>query len=127
MQEYKELVNRVVSNIFETNPILEQEGIPGPASYFYIVIELDNTELFELGIHDIKKWTRKEKLIPFEKPPWAEQNNYTVIGQKIKKVIERDPEEYYDGSLSVLLENGIYFEHQSTNGDQLFIDLFNEE
>lgn len=127
MLEYRSIIGRVVTNIYETESEVVQDGIPGPASFFYIVVELDNSELLELGAHRITKWTKSIKLIPFENPPWAEQNNYTVVGQKIKKVIERDPEEYYDGSITVLLENGIYFEHQCCNGDQLFIDEYSEE
>ncbi len=123
----EEVVGRTITNIFETKPSIVQEGIPGPASYFYIVIELDGSDLYEFGAHEISNWTRDDNLIPFEKSAWAVQNDFNVIGKRITKVIQRDFEEYYDGSLTLLLENNIILEHQTTNGDQLFIDEFNGE
>lgn len=123
----EELVGRTITNIFETKPSIVQDGIPGPASYFDIVIELDKSDLYEFGAHDISNWTKDDNLIPFEKPAWAIQNNFKVIGKRITKIIQRDSEEYYDGSLTLLLENNVILEHQTTNGDQLFIDEFNEE
>ena len=123
----KAIIGRTITNIFETKPSIVQDGIPGPASYFDIIIELDGLDLYDLGAHKISIWTKNDNLIPFEKPAWAVQNNFNVVGEKIAKVIQRDPEEYYDGSLTLLLENNIFLEHQTTNGDQLFIDEFKEE
>lgn len=123
----KELVGRTITNIFETKPSFMQEGIPGPATYFYIVLELDGLDLIELGAHEISKWTKDDQLIPFEKPVWAVQNDFTIIGKRITEAIQRDSEVYFDGSLTLLLENNLILEHQVSNGDQLFIDEFNEE
>jgi len=123
----EELIGRTITNIFETKPSIVQDGIPGPASYFDIVLELDGSDLYELGAHEISNWTNADTLVPFEKPAWAVQNNFNVVGEKIAKVIQRNPEEYYDGSLTLLLGNNIFLEHQTTNGDQLFIDEFKEE
>lgn len=111
----KELIGRTISNIFETDPSIDQEGIPGSASYFFIVLELDKSELYELGAHSTSIWTRSDNLKPFENPSWAEQNNYVVLGKKITKVIQRDSEEYYDGSLTLVLENDLIVEHQTSN------------
>lgn len=122
----QELIERTLTNIFETKPSLVQEGIPGPASYFCIVIEIDGSDLFELGAHEILDWTKKDKLLPYEKTAWEIQNNFSVLGKKVTKVIQRDSEEYYDGSLTLLLENNLIVEHQTTNGDQLFIDEYGE-
>lgn len=123
----QELIGRTVSNIFETEPSVDHEGIPGPASYFHIVIELDHNERYELGAHGISVWTKSDHLKSFENPPWVEENNYVVIGKEITKVIQRDSEEYYDCSLTLVLENNLILEHQTSNGDQLFIGEFNEE
>jgi hypothetical protein len=120
----EKLVGRTITNILETIPSDVQEGIPGPASFFYIVIELDGADLFELGAHGISGWTKKDKLVPFEKPAWAVQNQFNVIGKKITRVIQRDPKEYYDGSLTLLLEGNLIIEHQTSNGDQLVISTF---
>ncbi|TDP57379.1 hypothetical protein [Flavobacterium dankookense] len=123
----QELIGRTLTNIFETKPSLVQEGIPGPASYFDIVIEIDGSDLFELGAHEILDWTKKDKLTSYEKSAWEVQNNFNVIGKKVTKVIQRDSEEYYDGSLILLLENNLMIEHQTTNGDQLFINKYKAE
>jgi len=123
----QELIGRTLTNIFETTPSVVQEGIPGPASYFDIVIEIDSSDLYELGAHEILNWTKNNKLIPFEKPAWAIQNNFNVIGKRVAKVIQREAEEYYDGSLTLILENNLILEHQTTNGDQLFIDEYEED
>lgn len=123
----EELAGRTITNIFETKPSIIEDQMLGLASYFCIVIEIDNSELLELGAHKILNWTRDDLLLPFEKPAWAVQNNFEVIGKKITRVIQRDPKEYYDGSLTLLLDNNIIIEHQTTNGDQLFIDKFNED
>src|SRR5689334_12029836 len=97
----QEFIGRIVTNLFETDPSLVQDGIPGKSSYFYIVIELDGSDLYELGAHTISKWTRDDNLIP------ALQNDLGVIGKRITRVIQRDSEEYYDGSLILLLENNV--------------------
>ncbi len=123
----QELIGRTLTNIFETKPLLVQEGLSGPASYFYIVIEIDGSDLYELGAHKILDWKEKGELIPYEKSAWEIQNNFIVIGKKVTKVIQQDPDEYYDGSLTLLLENNLILEHQTTNGDQLFIDKYVEE
>lgn len=123
----EELIGRTLTNIFETKSPIVQDGIPGPASYFDIVIEVDDSELYELGAHDILKWTKNDKLIPYEKSAWEVQNDLNAIGKRITKVIQRDSDEYYDGSLTLLLENNLILEHQTTNGDQLFIDEYRED
>jgi hypothetical protein len=117
----QELLGRTVTNVFETEPTIIQDGIPGPASYFDIVLELDGSDLYELGAHQISKWTKHTTLIP------VIQNDLGVLGKRITKVIQKDSEEYYDGSLTLLLENNISLEHQTTNGDQLHIDNFKGE
>ena len=119
----QELIGRTLTNIYETTPSLVQEGIPGLASYFHIVIEVDGSDLFELGAHEILDWAKKDKLIPYEKSSWEIQNNFNVIGEKITKVIQRDSKEYYYGSLTLLLENNLIVEHLTSNGDELFIDI----
>lgn len=123
----EKLVGRTITNIFETKPSILQEGLLGTASFFTIILEIDGSELYELGAHGISTWTRDDHLIPFDKPAWSIQNEFNVIGEKIKTIIQRDSAEYYDGSLTLVLENNIILEHQTTNGDQLFIDTFNEE
>lgn len=123
----QELIGRTLTNIFETKPSLVHDGIPGPASYFDIIIEIDGSDLFELGAHNILPWTKKDKLIPYKKAAWEIQNNFSVLGKKVNKVIQRDSEEYYDGSLTLLLENNLLVEHQTTNGDQLFIDEYQDK
>ena len=125
--KHQELVGRTITNIFETKSSIVHDGIPGPASYFDIVIELDKSDLYELGAHDISNWNKDDYLIPFEKSAWAIQNNFKVIGKRITKIIQRDSEEFYDGSLTLLLENSTILEHQTTNGYQLFIDEFEEQ
>jgi len=127
MRNNEEFIGRTITNIFETKNSLVQDGIPGPASFFHIVIELDSSELYELGDHNISNWTKNDKLFPYEKSAWEIQNNFTAVGQKISKLIQRDSEEYYDGSLTILLENNVIIEHQTTNGDQLFIGEYNIE
>ncbi len=123
----QELIGRTLTNIFETKPSSVIESIPGPASFFYIVIEIDCSNLYELGAHEVLDWTKKDRLIPYEKPTWAIQNKYNVIGKKITRVIQRNYEDYYyDGSLSLLFENNLILEHQTTNGDQLFIGKYEE-
>lgn len=117
----QELVGRTVTNIFETKVYSVQDGIPGPASYFDIVVEIDRSDLYELGAHSISKWKKNENLIP------AVQNDPDIIGQRITKVIQRDPEEYYDGSLILLLESNFVIEHVTTNGDQLQFGEFDDE
>lgn len=123
----QELIGRTLTNTFETKPSLVLDGIPGPASYFYVVIEIDGSDLFELGAHEILPWAKKDNLISYEKSGWEVQNNFIVIGKKVVKVIQRDSEEYYDGSLTLLLENNLILEHQTTNGDQLFIGQYESE
>ncbi len=122
-----ELIGRTITKIFETKPSIIQEGIPGPASYFHIVIELDDSNLYELGAHKISKWTSNEYLMSYEPSNLEVRNNFQVIGKRISKVIQRDSEVHYDGSLTLLMENNIIVEHQAGNGDQLFINEFNEE
>lgn len=121
------LLGRTITNIFETKPIIVQDGIPGPAHYFHIVIEIDRTDLFELGAHEILLWKKKDKLIPYEKSSWEVQNNLNVIGKFITGFIQKDSEEYYDCSLTLLLNNDIIIEHQTTNGDQLYINEFRDD
>jgi hypothetical protein len=87
----------------------------------------DNSELYELGAHQISNWTRNDKLIAFKKPAWAVQNKFDVIGKKIVRVIQKDPKEYYAGSITLLLDNNIIMEHLTSNGDELHIDEFYEE
>ena len=115
-----------MTNIFETKVSHVQEGFPGPASYFEIVIEIDNSDLFELGAHSIKNWTKKDVLFPYERSSWEVQNNFIVLGKKVTKVIQRDSEEYWDGSLTLIMENNLIVEHQTANGDQLFIGEYEE-
>lgn len=116
------LIGRIITNIFETKPSIVQDGIPGPAAYFNIVIEVDGSDLYDLGAHEISIWTKNDDLIPFGKPAWAAQNDLDVIGRRITKVIQKDSKEYYDGSLTLILDNNFILEHQTGNGDQLFID-----
>lgn len=123
----EEIIGRTITNIFETRPSIVHEGIPGPASYFDIVIELDGSDLYSLGAHEISVWTKDDDLVPFVKPAWAVRNDFDVIGRKITRVIQKDSKECYDGSLTLLLDNNIILEHQTANGDQLFIDEFEEE
>jgi hypothetical protein len=120
----KDIVGRTITNIFQTKSSAAQDGIPGQALYFNMIIELDGFDLYDLGAHEISIWTKRDQLVPFEMPAWAVQKDFKVIGRIISKVIQRDPEEFYDGSLTLLLENNIILEHQTTNGDQLFIDQF---
>ena len=110
-----------MTNVFETEPSIVQDGIPGPASYFYIVVELDGADLYELGAHDISKWTKGDNLIR------AIKNDPDIIGQRIVRVIQKDSEEYYDGSLILLLASNFVIEHVTTNGDQLQCGEFDDE
>ena len=122
----QELIGRTLTNILQTVPSIVQEGIPGPASYFYIVIEIDGSTLYELGAHEISNWTKKDKLISYEKSAWEIQNNFDVIGKKVAIIIQRDSEDFYDGSLTLVMESNLILEHQTTNGDQLIIAEYRE-
>lgn len=116
----QELIGRTVTNIFETEPSLVQDGIPGLASFFYIVIELDGCDVYELGAHEVYNWTKTNTLM-------AIKNDPDIIGQKIVRVIQKDFEENYDGSLILVLESNFTIEHVTTNGDQLCFSKFEEE
>ena len=93
-------------------------GRPG---YFSIVIELEGGAKYELGPHDISEWNSPEKLIRTKPTFREEQQKLTYKDQLIKEILRGDPEVDYDGSLILVLENGVTLEHQTTNGDQLYI------
>lgn len=123
----RNIVGRKLTNIFETEQSELQEGIPGPAVFFQIVIELDNQELFELGVHQISKWKQSNKLFKYKNSPWEKENNFNFLNLKIAKVLHRNPEENHEGSLTIILENNVMIEHQCGNGDQLFIDKYSDD
>lgn len=125
--DYSALIGRTITNVFETETYSEQDGIPGAASYFDIIIELDHSELFELGAHEINPWNKQVAVNSFKRSSWEIENDINIIGKKIVKVIHRDSEEYYDGSLTLLLENNLIMEHQTTNGDLLFIHEYDPD
>lgn len=120
----EELTGRTITNIFVTRRSSSLEGIPGTASFFCIVLEINNTNLYEIGAHEIFPWVKEDELIPYKKTAWQVENDLDVVGKKIARVIKRDANEYYDGSLTLVMDNNVSVEHQVTNGDQLFIDMF---
>ena len=116
------IIGKMIHEIYETDPSFGEGFLEsGRSHYFSIVIELKDETKFELGVHEIKEWNSKENLIRSEGTYWALENKLEYRNQIIKTIIHRDPNEDYDGSLTLILENNVILEHQSTNGDQLFI------
>ena len=122
------IIGKKIIEIYETETSKGEDlfGL-GFAHYFSIVIEFEDKTRFELGVHDITPWQSNERMTPSKGSSWAEEHNLQYKGKKIKKIIRRDPQEYYDGSLTLVLENDILLEHQCCNGDQLFIDKFKQD
>ena len=50
------IIGKELTGIYESKNQITQPGIPGPASFFKIVIELNSTEHYELGAHEIYEW-----------------------------------------------------------------------
>lgn len=96
------------------------------AQYFQIILKLEDNTLIELGVHQLKDWTSNEALRKIEGTSWALENGLDYKNKTIKEIIERDPDEFFDGSLTLVLENDVILEHLSTNGDQLFIGTVDE-
>jgi hypothetical protein len=115
------IIGKVLTGIYESRNQSSQSGILGTASFFSIVIELNGVEHYELGAHGIVEWDYREEMVLCENSNWAEQNNIEVIGQKIKSILKKDEDDTELNTLSLLLENGAFVEHEIGNGDQLFI------
>ena len=121
--EVEFIIGKKIKEIYETKPSSGESFFGyGKASYFKIVVALEDGNKFELGPHNILPCNSTERLFRSEGTVWASQNNLEYKNQTIVSVIKRDAEEYYDGSLTLVLENNIILQHQCCNGDQLFID-----
>jgi|SRR5688572_9218517 len=116
------LIGRKIIEIYETIHTYGEDLLGlGQPHYFQIVLELEDKTKFELGLHEIKEWNSEENLIPSKGTSWAIQNNLKYKNQIIKRIIERDSNEYFEGSLTIVLDNNVILEHQCSNGNQLFI------
>jgi hypothetical protein len=119
----EEIIGKKIKEVYETDPSFSEDvlglGIP---HYFTIVIELEDNTKFELGVHEIKPWDSRDKLNVSTGSAWALDRMLEYKNHVICQIIQRDPEEYVDGSLTLVLENNVIIEHQCSNGSQLFID-----
>lgn len=117
-----------IREIYETKSLSGEDilGLGRPL-YFSIIVELEDDTIFELGAHDLLPWNFHEEITPSKGSSWADGQNLVYKGQKIIKIIRRDKDEDVDGSLTLILENGVLIEHQTCNGDQLFIDWYKSD
>ena len=121
------IIGKMLTGIYESKKQTTRPGIPGQASYFNIVIELNGMEHYVLGAHEIFEWDYKEDMVLCENSHWAKQNKIVVIGQKIKSILKKDFNGTESNTMSVLFENGAFIEHEIDNGDQLFIGQFEKD
>src|SRR5690606_3693336 len=116
-----------IQGIYKTIPILVVNDFIGPAAFFDTVIQLENGVTFQLSRYDILPWTSNEPLQPASYFVPANEPEIEVIGQKIVRVLRRNPNEFPAGFLSLLLGNDIFIAHEGFHGDQLFIGDFNTD
>jgi hypothetical protein len=122
----EDLIGKKLIEVYETVPSSEEGMFDTKAQYFQIILKLEDNTLIELGVHQLKDWTSNEALRKIEGTSWALENGLDYKNKTIKEIIERDPDEFFDGSLTLVLENDVILEHLSTNGDQLFIGTVDE-
>ena len=115
------IIGKKIIEIYETEPTSEEGLFDTTAHYFQIIIKLEDNSLIELGAHQLKAWTTDKALRQIERTPWELEDGLEYKNKVIRDIVERDPEEFFGGSLTLILENDVTLEHQSTNGDQLFI------
>lgn len=118
----KEILGKRLLEIYETKHIIEDGFLDSRAAYFDIFIEVEDKGMLELGMHEVKKKTDYPALFPSRGTLWATENKIEYKNQRIQQIILRDPNEYFDGSLTLVLENNVTIEHLGTNGDELCID-----
>ena len=123
----KNIIGKTIVDIYETKATTKPGFFDTVASYFQIVMELDNGLKYEITPHQILLWDKEIKLIRTEGTSWSKENGLIFKMQKIIKVIKHDCDEYYDGSLSLVLSNNITIANLSTNGNELYIDTYHEE
>ena len=121
-----EIIGLKILEIYETEAEIGEEILWGQPHYFSIVLKLENERIYELGIHGIKPWHFSEALHISEGTPWATDHNPEYRNQRIVMTIQQDPEEYFEGSFALVLENNVALEHVCCFGDQLHIGTIEE-